>query len=97
MRFFLDQRADFSMSKKNFPKFTLVYLNNGKISAIKNELAIYVNCLLLGQIIPALHLPTGIEFYQCKPNEVKIVQPLYGLSHGRFLAQKNIELCCAQR
>ena len=62
-----------------------MYLNNGTISTMKNELAIFVNCFVLGQIIPALNSPTDIESYQCKSNEVKIVQSLYGLSNGKFL------------
>ena len=68
---------------------TLVYLNKDTISAIKNELGIYVNCFILDQFIPALNSPTDIESYQCKPNEAKIVQPLYDLSNGRFFGIEN--------
>ena len=40
--YFSDQRADCSMSKKNFLENSLIYLNQGTISSIKNELAVYV-------------------------------------------------------
>ena len=58
MEYFSDQRANFNMSKKNFPEVTLVYLKNGTVSTIKNELAIYVNCFIFVEIIPALNSPT---------------------------------------
>ena len=73
------------MCQTKFPENTLVYLNQGTISMIKNELVIYVNCFILGQIIPALNSPPDIDSYQCKQNEVKIAIPMYDLSNGKFL------------
>ena len=65
-----------------------MYLKNGTVSTIKNELAIYVNSFIFVEIIPALNSPTDVESYQCKPNKVKMVQPLYNLSNGKFLCLK---------
>ena len=53
------------MSKKNLTENTLVYINQGTISTIKSELAIYVNCVVLGQIIPALDTPKDTDSCQC--------------------------------
>ena len=83
--FFFDQRADFNMPKKNFPEYTLVYVNQGTISTTKNDLAIYTNCFILGQVIPALDSPKDIDSYQCKQNETKIIVPLYDVSTGKIL------------
>ena len=73
------------MSKKNFPENTLVYVNQGTISTIKNDLAIYTNCFILGQVIPALDSPKDIDSYQWKQNETKIIVPLYDVSTGKIL------------
>ena len=45
--FFSDQRADFNLSKNIFPENALVYVNQGTISTVKNDLAIYINCFIL--------------------------------------------------
>ena len=73
------------MSKNNFPENTLVYINQSTISTIKSELAIYLNCFIFGQIMPALNSPPDIASYQCKQNQVKIAVPTYNLSSGKFL------------
>ena len=83
--FFSDQRADFNLSKNIFPENTLVYVNQGTISTVKNDLAIYINCLILGQVIPAQSSPKGIESYKCKQKKTKLIVPLHDLSTGNFL------------
>ena len=83
--YFSDQRADFNVSTKFFLENSLVHLNKGTISTIKDELAIYVNCFILGQITPALNSPPDIYLHQCKQSEVKIVPPMYDLYNGKLL------------
>ena len=83
--FFSDQRADFNLSKNIFPENTLVYVNQGTISTVKNDLTIYINCFILGQIILARSSPKGVESYKCKQNKIKLIVPLYDLSTGNFL------------
>ena len=39
---FPDQRADFNSTKKKCPETTLMYVNQGTISTVKNNLAIYI-------------------------------------------------------
>ena len=79
--FFSDQQADFNMSKKNFPENTLVY-EPRYLSTIKSDLAIYTNFFILGQVILALNSPKGIDSYQRKQNETKIIVLLYNVSTG---------------
>ena len=82
---FFQINEQISIYQKNFPENTLVYINQGTISPIKSELAIYINCFVLEQIIPALNSLQDIDSYQCKQNEVKIAAPLYDLSNGKFI------------
>ena len=83
---FFGSTSRFQHFEKNFSENTLVYINNQvTISTINSELAIYVNCFVYGQIIPALNLPQDIDSCQCKQNEVKIALPLYDLSTGKFI------------
>ena len=39
-----DQTADFTITKTNFPENTLVYANQGSVTPMKGELAIYLGC-----------------------------------------------------
>ena len=61
-------------------------MNQGTISTMKSDLAIYTNCFILVQVIPALNSPKDIDYYQCKQNETKIIVPLYDVSTGKFLS-----------
>ena len=81
--FFSDQRADFNLSKNIFPENTLVYVNQGTISTVKNDLAIYINFFILGQVIPAQSSPKGIESYKCKQN--KTHRPIVWSVNWKFL------------
>ena len=47
--FFKDQRVDLTIPKANFPENTLVYVNNGSISQMKDGEAIYLQYVILGQ------------------------------------------------
>ena len=52
--FFKEQRTDLTIKKPNFPENTFVYVNQGSVSPIKGEQAIYFEFVILGQILPLL-------------------------------------------
>ena len=59
--FFSDQKGEFTISKSNFPKNALVYVNQGTISTVKSgENAIYLDYIVLGQIILVRNCPPDI-------------------------------------
>ena len=49
--FFGDQKRDFSISKMNFPENTFCYANSGIIITVKGEFAIYLDYVILVQLI----------------------------------------------
>ena len=83
--FFGDQVADFTTNKVNFPENTLVYPNQGNITPVRRDLAVYLDYVILEQLIPAMNSPENIDEYECLPNEVKMVIPLYNADTGEFL------------
>ena len=85
--FFGDQRADLTILKANFPENCLVYVNQGQLSILKNgEKAMYLDFIILGQIMPAANADPSINFdtYECKSNEVIIYCPVYNKSTGLY-------------
>ena len=78
--FFGDQRAELTILKANFPENCLVYVNQGLLSVVKGgEKAIYLDYVVLGQIMPTANADPTIDFdtYVCKENEVIIYCPVY--------------------
>ena len=73
-RFFNDQIADFTISKKISGK-ALIYISQETISQVRGDLAIYTNCFILGQLISAQNQKKYINAYQCNYNEVKSLFP----------------------
>ena len=51
---------------------------------MKGDLAIYLDYVILGQLIPAKNNPENIDEYECKENEVKLYIPLYDINTGKF-------------
>ena len=82
--FFDDQTKDFTINKANFPKNTLVYANEGNLTPVKGDLAIYLDYVVLGQLIPAKNSPQNLEDYECLPSDVKLVVPLSDVNSGKF-------------
>ena len=83
--FFSDQKGEFTISKNNFPENTLAYCNQGTISTVKSgENAIYLDHVVLGQIIQVRNCPPDIENYGCGRNEVKFIMPDYNITNGHF-------------
>ena len=84
--FFKDQRVDLTIPKANFPENTLVYVNQGSISQMKDGEAIYLEYVVLGQIMPVANPdPTiDLENYEFKENECLLYVPLYNTENGLF-------------
>ena len=81
---FGDQKFDFTITKPNFPKNTLVYCNQGTVSTLKaGDYAIYLDYVILGQIILASNCP-DLDNYTLKDNEVIIYVSLYNTETGHF-------------
>ena len=80
-----EESADFTINKANFSENTLVYANQGNVTPGKGDLTIYLDYVILEQLIPARISPEDIEEYECLPNEVKLVVPLYDVGSGKFV------------
>ena len=84
--FFKDQRIDLAIPKANFPENTLCYVNQGSISQVKDGEAIYLEYVILGQIMPVVNSDPSIDLdnYQFKENECLLYVPLYKTKNGLF-------------
>ena len=84
--FFKDQRIDLAIPKANFPENTLCYVNQGSISQVKDGEAIYLEYVILGQIMPVVNSDPSIDLdnYQFKENECLLYVPLYKTENGLF-------------
>ena len=61
-RFLGNQKSDFTITKVNFPENTSVYCNQGTILTLKaGEYAIYLDHVILGQIIAANISPPNLD------------------------------------
>ena len=85
--FFGDQRAELTILKTNFPENTLVYVNQSTVSLVKGgEKAVYLDFVIVGQIIPAANVDPSIDFdnYEYKANEVMLFVPVYNTTTGLY-------------
>ena len=63
------QKEDFTITNPNFPEDLLVYCNQGTISTLKaGGYAIYLNYVILGQIILEINSPADLDNYVLKKN-----------------------------
>ena len=80
-----DRKGGFTIKKPNFPENTLVYCNQGTISTLKAwDYAIYLDCVILRQIIPANNSPPDLDNNVLKENEIILNIPLYNTKTGHF-------------
>ena len=88
--FFKEQRTDLTVSKPNFPENTLCYVNQGSISPIKGEQAIYSEFVIIGQIFPFANPDPKIDLdhYDFKDNEVLLFVPSYNTETGLYQGLK---------
>ena len=84
--FFGDQRADLTIKKANFLVNTLVYVNNGSANPVKGGHAIYLEYVILAQILPVANPPSNIDLNNDKylDNEVLIFTPLCNTENGLY-------------
>ena len=84
--FFKDQRTDLTIDKPNFPENTLVYINNVSILPVKGGHAMYLEFVILAQILPMANPPPGIDLdkHDYKVNEVSIFTSLYNTQNGLY-------------
>ena len=62
----------------------MVYTNQATISTIKEDLAVYSQNFIVGQVTSLQNPLTNLEEYSFEPNEVKLVVPLYSKETGKF-------------
>ena len=83
--FFSEVKPEMNIEKVNIPENTLLYINQGFISTVKNgDLAMYVHNFIVGQLLVAANQPDDITTYSCKDNEVKLLTCVYDLESGKF-------------
>ena len=83
--FFSEVKPEMNIEKVNIPENTLLYINQGFISTVKNgDLAMYVHNFIVGQLLVAANQPDDITTYSCKENEVKLLTCVYDLESGKF-------------
>ena len=87
--FFKDIKSDFNIFKTDFPKDSLIYINQAQLT-IKKEPVIYSSYFILRHIIPLLNPQQDFDNYVSKENEVKILVLLYDKSNGNFKGIKQI-------
>ena len=77
------------VSKESFTENTFLYTNQGVITNLKaREQAIYLDYVVLAQILPASVPPPNIDDYEFKENEVLLLVPLYNTENGYFKGLK---------
>ena len=84
--FFKDQRTNLTIGKPNFPENTLVYINNGSILAVKSVHPMYLEFVILAQILPMANPPPCIDLdkHDYKDHEILIYTPLYSTENGLY-------------
>ena len=77
--FFNEQRSDLTITKPNFPENTLVYINQRSISTVKVGHAIYLEFVILGQLMSVANpdLQINLENHQFKDHEVCLFVLIY--------------------
>ena len=69
--YFSQLRADYNLEKVNFPENDLFYINQAYLTVIKSKKIFYGEYFLLGQIHESAYLPSNIQSYVCKEDEVE--------------------------
>ena len=84
--FFKDQRIDLTIPKANFLENTLCNVNQGTVSQVKDGEAIYLEYVILCQIMPLANPDPSIDLdnYEFKDNECLLYVPLYNTETGLF-------------
>ena len=84
--FFNVQRSEFTIKKPNFLDNTLVYFNNGSISTVKGGYAIYLEFVILGQLMPVAnpYPQINLDNHEFKYHEARFFMPVYNKTMGLY-------------
>ena len=68
----------------------MLYINNGSITPVKSGYAIYLEYVILAQVLPVANPPSNIDLdnYKYLHNEVLIFTPLYNTDNGLYRGLK---------
>lgn len=91
MIFFDDEKGDFNVANNSFLENTLFYINQGHISIHKDQIIVYNQYFIVGEVIELQNSPTSFDEYQLKENEVKIIVPFYNQETGDFKGKNHAE------
>ena len=88
--FFDEQKSDLTITKPNFPENALIYANKGSISTVKGGHAIYLEFVILGQLMPVANPDPQINLdnHQFKDHEACLFAPVYNKATGMYSGQK---------
>ena len=84
--FFNEQRSALTITKPNFPENTLVYVNQGSVSTVKGGHAIYLEFVIIGQLMPIANLDPklDLEKHEFKDHEALLFEPVYNTVTGMY-------------
>ena len=82
--FFDARKSENSLEKVNFPKNTLIYLNQSYLTVKENKKIFYRNYFITGQISESSNPPEDVSSHTLKENEVEMVTSRYDLDMSEF-------------
>ena len=84
--FFDEQIIDLIITKPKFPENALVYVNEGLVSTVKGGHAIYLEFVIIAQLMPVANPDPQInlENHQFKDHEACLFVPVYNKSTGIY-------------
>ena len=65
------------------------YINQGYLSYKDNKKIYYVDCFIIGQVVPVLNPAESLDDYEPKENEVIIIRSKYDSVSGQFSGLEN--------
>ena len=83
---FYEQRSDLTITKPNFPENILVYVNQGSVSTVKGGHAIYLEFVIIGQLMPIANPDPKIDLekHEFKDHEALLFVPVYNTVTGMY-------------
>ena len=85
-RFFNEQRSDLTITKPNFPENILVYINQGSITTVKGGHAMYLEFVIISQLMPVANPDPKIDLekHEFKEHEALLFVPVYNTLTGMY-------------
>ena len=91
MIFFDDEKGDFNVAKNGFLENTLLYINQRQISTHKDQIIVYNQYFIVGEVSESQNSLPSFHEYQLKENEVKVIVSLYNQEMGDFKGKNYAE------